>query len=86
MNKRLSPVSCNSGHFLVQPNITLQHALEQAVYLLASASTLSAETSDADLQTCRSMNGAIQHLIDMSRHLIEASVVLTDSPNPARSL
>ncbi|HEX8541171.1 MAG TPA: hypothetical protein VF671_05650 [Pseudomonas sp.] len=51
MNKRLSPVSCNSGHFLVQPNITLQNALEQAAHLLASASTLSAETSDADLQT-----------------------------------
>jgi hypothetical protein len=60
--------------FTVQPGIAVQDALQHASLLLNSASTLFAETSDADASTCRAMNWAIQQLVDMSRGLIEASL------------
>lgn len=60
--------------FSVQPGIPFREALEQIAQNLDSASTLCNETVDANIQTCRSINQALAHLIDASRGLMNATL------------
>ncbi|MBC3950498.1 hypothetical protein [Pseudomonas folii] len=60
--------------FSVQPGIPFREALEQIALNLDSASTLCNETVDANIQTCRSINQVLAHLIDASRGLMNATL------------
>jgi hypothetical protein len=67
-------MSAGENLFIVQPGIPIQVALEHATVMMGCASSLIAETENADPQRLCSLRWASLHFVEISKALIEASV------------
>ncbi|WP_397449495.1 DUF3077 domain-containing protein [Pseudomonas sp. NA-150] len=67
-------MSSGENLFTVQDGIPIQTALEHSSVMMGCASSLIAETDNADPQRLRSLTWASLHFVEMSKALIEASI------------
>jgi Protein of unknown function (DUF3077) len=67
-------MSAGENLFIVQSGIPIQIALEHATVMMGCASSLIADTDNADPQRLRSLHWACLHFVEISKALIEASV------------
>ncbi|NWA00400.1 DUF3077 domain-containing protein [Pseudomonas gingeri] len=60
--------------FSVNPDISVQHALEQASLLLNGAAMVAEESQDAKPHVCHTLNWVMLQLVEMSKGLVDASL------------